>query len=216
MKFTPIPLVLPSVLDDADSDRNPGLHISDVIKHLLMQIDPKKYGKPEEADTRILWELGLAWEVVALSRAFWKRILKRTFPKISFKQVQLLCDGIWGTCDMISLDAENPFGFGPDVDVITESKLTRYSMAHHPQHSINFWGWRVQIMAYCYMWGIRHALLPVCFLNGDYKPKQIVPRAWAIKFKQSELVENWNMILQARDEILAAQKATKRSKKKNG
>lgn len=209
MRFTPIELTLPSAADDETSDREKGAHVSTCIKHLLMKIDPKKYGKPEAPDTRLLWELGLAWEAIALSRSFWKRILRRTFPEMSFRQVQVQLDGIWGTCDMVSLAART---LRPEpVDLITESKLTRYSMIHHPKTSINFWGWRVQMMSYCTMWGTKHALLPVLFLNGDYKPKEMVPRAWDITFKQSELDENWDMMLGARDEILALSK-TKRKK----
>lgn len=203
MKFTPIKLNLPSVADDAGSDRNPGLHVSGIIKHLLMQLDPKKYSKGEDTDTRLLWELGLAWEDIALSRSFWTRILKRTYPKASFKQVQCSLDDIWGTCDMITLG---------DRTLITESKLTRYSMVHHPKTSMNFWSWRVQMMAYCKMWGGTDALLPVCFLNGDYRPKIITARAWDITFEQDEIEDNWSMMLQARDEII---KLTKKEKRKN-
>lgn len=204
MKFTPIPLVLPSVLDDADSDRNPGLHVSGVVKHLLMQMDPKKYGSDPNDDVRVLWEMGLAWEEIALSRAFWERIMRRTYPDASFTQVQAQKDNIWGTCDMIALG---------DETVVTESKLTQIS-AINEIDSIKFWSWHVQMKAYCHMWGARRAVIPVCFLFGDYRPKRILPRAWDVTFTKTELAENWNMILQARDEILAAQKATKKRSKK--
>jgi len=211
MKFTPIPLSLPSIADEAGSERNPGLHISGVIKHLLMQMDPKKYGSDASDDVRVLWEMGLAWEEIALSRAFWERIMRRTYPECSFVQVQAQQDGLWGTCDMISLGDKGPMSRA----VITESKLTQISAANEID-SIKFWSWHVQMKAYCHMWGARKAVIPVCFLFGDYRPKRILPRAWDVEFTKIELVENWDMILQARDEILAAQKATKRSKKKNG
>lgn len=216
MRFIEIPLVLPSVLDEDGSGRKAGHHVSGLIKHILLKMDPKRYGSDITDDTRVLWEMGLAWEDIALSRAFWRRILKRKFPKHSFRQVQMEKDGIWGTTDMLSLSGERP----PDmVDskgrvntydiiprrLITESKLTQISMVNDPAESIKFWSWRVQMMAYCHMWGARDALLPVCFLNGDYRPRRIVPRAWSVKFEQSELVENWGMLLQARDEILETQ-----------
>lgn len=203
MKFTEIKLSLPSVADEAGSDRNPGLHVSGAVSHLLKQLDPKKYGSLPDDDTRVLWEMGLAWEDIALSRSFWTRILRRTYPAASFTQVQVELDGLWGTCDMIQLGKRT---------TITESKLTRYSMTKEPATDMDFWGWRVQIMAYCKMWGATRAVLPVCFLNGDYKPKRIVPRAWDIELEQDEIDANWSMILQARDEIMAAQK--KQGKKK--
>lgn len=200
MRFTPIDLTLPSEADDATSGRNPGLHVSGIIKHLLLLIDPKKYGGFADDGVRLLWEMGLAWEDIALSRSFWRRILKRTYPKASFKQIQVEKDGIWGTCDMLTL---------ADRATITESKLTQISMVNEID-GMKFWSWRVQMMSYCYMWDARNALLPVCFLNGDYRPKRIALRAWDVKFKLSELEANWAMMLQARDEILAPQKATKR------
>jgi len=145
MKFTPIPLSLPSIADEAGSERNPGLHISGVIKHLLMQMDPKKYGSDASDDVRVLWEMGLAWEEIALSRAFWERIMRRTYPNASFTQVQAQKDNIWGTCDMIALG---------DETVVTESKLTQIS-AINEIDSIKFWSWHVQMKAYCHMWGRR-------------------------------------------------------------
>lgn len=197
MRFVEILLVLPSVLNEERSARKRDVvHVSGAIKHILLKMDPKRYGSDITDDTRVLWEMGLAWEDIALSRAFWKRILKRKFPKHSYRQVQTEKDSIWGTCDMVSLGKNR---------VITESKLTQISMVNDPAESIKFWSWRVQMMAYCHMWECRDALLPVCFLNGDYRPRRIVPRAWSVKFEQSELVENWGMLLQARDEILETQ-----------
>lgn len=200
MKVTPLDLVLPSEADEAGSDRNQGLHISGLIKHLLVQMDPKRYsGTPDDA-TRILWELGLGWEDIALSRAFWERVLRRTYPSMSFKQVQAEKDGVWGTCDMISLMRRT---------TITESKLTQISMDNDIA-GMKFWSWRVQMMAYCEMWDARHAILPVCFLNGDYKPRRIVPRAWSFEFDKQELRDNWAMLMQAKQEILDSQKEKKR------
>lgn len=205
MKVTPLDLVLPSEADEAGSDRNPGLHISGLIKHLLVVMDPKTYFENPDAeiagDSRyILWELGLGWEDIALSRAFWERILRRTYPSMSYKQVQAKKDGIWGTCDMVSLGKRT---------LITESKLTRISMKNDIL-SVRFWSWRVQMMAYCEMWDARHAILPVCFLNGDYKPPRIVPRAWSFEFDKQELRDNWAMLMQAKQEILDSQKEKKR------
>lgn len=200
MRFTPIELSLPSAADEHTSGRKSGLHISNLIKHLLLQVDAEKYSGIANDDVRLLWEMGLAWEDIALSRAFWKRILKRTFPKSSFRQMQAQCDDIWGTCDMLSLGSKR---------LITESKLTQLSMSHDIA-GVKFWSWRVQMMAYCHMWDATNAILPVLFLNGDYKPKRMVPRAWDIEFKPSEIAENWTMMLQARDEILATKKGKKR------
>ena len=200
MKVTPLDLVLPSEADEAGSDRNPGLHISGLIKHLLVQMDPKRYSRTPADATRILWELGLGWEDIALSRAFWERVLRRTYPSISLKQVQAEKDGVWGTCDMISLGKRT---------TITESKLTQISMDNDIS-GMKFWSWRVQMMAYCEMWDARHAILPVCFLNGDYKPRRIVPRAWSFEFDKQELRDNWAMLMQAKQEILDSQKEKKR------
>jgi len=200
VRFTPIELSLPSIADEATSGRHTGVHVSNCIKHLLLQLDPDKYNSIANDDVRLLWEMGLAWEDIALSRAFWKRILKRTFPKSSFRQMQAQCDDIWGTCDMLSLGSKR---------IITESKLTQLSMSHDIA-GVKFWSWRVQMMSYCHMWDARDALLPVMFLNGDYKPKRMVPRAWDVNFKRSEIAENWTMMLQARDEILAQTKKGKR------
>lgn len=200
MRFTPIELSVPSQADDHTSSRNTGLHISNLIKHLLLKIDPGKYDSIASDEVRLLWELGLAWEDMALSKAFWRRILKRTYPKARFKQMQAQCDDIWGTCDMLSLGSKR---------LITESKLTQLSMGHDIT-GMKFWSWRVQMMAYCHMWGAKNALLPVCFLNADYKPKRIALRAWDVIFTKSEIAENWSMMLGARDEILAQQKKGKK------
>lgn len=200
MKFTPIELSVPTAADDANSGRNTGVHVSSCIKHLLLQLDPGKYDLIVHDETRLLWELGLAWEDIALSRSFWRRILKRTYPKARFKQIQAQCDDIWGTCDMLALGKQR---------LITESKLTQLSMSHDITGP-KFWSWRVQMMAYCHMWGAKSALLPVCFLNADYKPKRIALRAWDIEFTADEIADNWTMMLGARDAILALQKKGKK------
>ena len=201
MRFIPIELSVPTVADEETSGRESGLHISNLIKHLLLQLDPHRYGGIADDAVRLLWEMGLAWEDIALSRSFWRRILKRTYPTAHFKQMQAQCDGIWGTCDMLSMEGSKT--------LITESKLTQISMVNEID-GMKFWSWRVQMMAYCHMWGTRRALLPVCFLNADYRPKRIALRAWDVRFKKSEIASNWSMMLQARDEILAQSKGDKK------
>jgi len=60
----------------------------------------------------------------------------------------------------------------------------------------------VQMMAYCHMWETTEAMLVVCFLDGDYRPRQIQNAAWDFTFTPDELTRNWAMLCGARDRIL--------------
>ena len=195
MQVNPVKLWTPTAIDDLESPREKGVHVSGCIQSLLADLDPKKYTKTEPSGAvRLLWEMGLAWEQHALSRSFWRRILRRTYPACTFQQVQLELDGIWGTCDQIAIDSNNRAR-------IVETKLTRKSSSASID-STKFWAWHVQMMAYCHMWETTEAMLVVCFLDGDYRPRQIQNAAWDFTFTPDELTRNWAMLCGARDRIL--------------
>lgn len=196
MRHLPLKLHLPSADDE---DRGSRIHVSTCIGHLLNKLNPGKFNKPIDADARIKFEFGFAWEEAVVSRAFWKRILKLSYPDMVFQQMRTELDGLRGTPDIIIQDYMIE-GLGPDW--IVECKWTEKSAAYGILDS-RFWHWQVQMKAYCHMWDWKHALLLVCFRNGDYRPKKFLLQGWLFEFTDEELKTNWEMLLGARDEILA-------------
>ena len=164
--------------------------MSDVIKYILLRKDAARYGGKVDAATRKRWEHGMAWE-----RVFSKAVAAPTgYGKLD-AQRSMVKDKITGTPDFC--DDENR--------IVIETKWTMLSAAHEVG-SPRLWGYRVQLMAYCFMYDTDRGDLIVYHVMGDYNRDQGLPesQAWqhALKFDVVELRKTWQMILVNRDAML--------------
>ena len=178
---TEVPFVYPVELPRT------GIHVSDIIKDLLIAVDPKTYGQPITKATHGTFQRGYAWEDFLKTRSLWA-------PHI-MTQVEFELDGITGTLD----------GFDARNDKVYESKATFKSM-DNPILGTKFIGWRWQMMAYCKMAGCYLAHLDVLFVNGNWAPPQTVPRSWEFSFAPQALQSNWDMIRRHKDRMVKAGK----------
>lgn len=175
MKSSPIEI---SVEDfEPQLERSKGIHVSQCIKRLLVKMDPKKYGG--EGFDRDRMFVGFLWEEV-MSAAF-ARLARSRDPDL--EQVEVEVDGLIGTID----------GYDAERGRVREFKATWIS-SRNPIDSHRFWHWMVQVKAYCYMTGTLEADLFVLFVDGDYKPRKRIPKAWVLRFTEQEVVDNWRLL----------------------
>jgi hypothetical protein len=173
---TPIP---PTAIDLVlgNPPRPKGLHLSSIIKDLLVSIDPDRYGQPLH-ESKVL--TGLAFE----------RVLEQGFGAVaadSFRPDPVQKDGIW--C--------SPDHMGTDPWRVKEFKLTWYSAAKECPGDDVYWPWLVQVKAYDYAMETNLAELWVFHVNGDYKPPRPPerPLVLGLEFTTLELQENWAMLV---------------------
>lgn len=163
--------------------RQPGIHVSDVIKYLRDTIG--KTAKWEKSELETSAQLGRIWETVVA-----RLIADATLDSQRVvRPGQLECDGIIGSPDGIDLE---------DAAVI-EYKCTWRSARHRIESEFPYYWW--QIKSYCHMANCSVARLYVLFINGDYKGTGPVVKAWEMKFTNTELKSNWDMIKKAAKEM---------------
>jgi hypothetical protein len=164
--------------------------LSDVIRHILLRKDAARYGGKVDAATRKRWEDGLAWErvfseTVAAPAGYGKLVAQQAIVK----------DKITGTPDFFDVDNR----------IAIECKRTLMSSAHAVD-SPHFWGYRVQLMAYCLLCDTTRGDLVVYHVMGDYKRDEGLPESkpWKheLLFNADELRKTWRMILTNRDAML--------------
>lgn len=181
----------PGVLIAPEADHRPsGLHVSDIIKDLLVTLKPQVYGKPMDMNKI---QTGMAFEEV-LERSFYagKSGIFRpdpifvTVPTADNTVIPGGPQGIW----------LSPDGFDPELLAVQEFKLTWYSMNKECPYDEVYWPWLVQIKAYCFALDVLLAVLWVMYINGDYKPpKPRPPLVFGLEFSQIEILENWSMLV---------------------
>lgn len=177
--FTILPFVFPP------EPPRTGTHVSTLIKHLQAQMDPKTYGpKPMTDSLKATFERGFALEEMLKANRLW--------PSTVLLQVPMEEDSIIGTLD----------GFDPISGLVYESKCTLISSARPPTDE-KFWGWRVQLKAYCHLANTRQAYLDILHLCGDWNPPATIPpRRIHWVFSDRAIALNWTMLVRTRDRML--------------
>jgi hypothetical protein len=181
-----------SLVFEAAPQRTPGLHVSQIIKSICIDIDPKRFTQENE---RLPWERfesGFTFERV-LEVALQSRRADIFRPgEVEKDGIILSPDGIDAAGDEFSFAATWVPGY---VDwVLEEYKFTWMSSREAPD-AAKFIHWFWQMKAYCYALETLRARLRVLFVNGDYQGSGPQYKVWDIQFTERELIENWNMLL---------------------
>lgn len=167
----------PALVLTDDPGRPKGLHLSTIIKSMMVALKPGIYGTPM-ATTKV--SIGSAFDTVL------ERELAGTMMGPGFRPPPIQRDGVWMSPDRVRLD---PWA-------VDEFKLTWYSASKDCPHDPVFWPWLVQIKAYCLGIDALDGYLTVLFINGNYKPpKPMEPRQYHLRFTETELLENWTMLI---------------------
>ena len=165
--------------------RAPGLHLTDIIKHIQDTINPYK---GDGFDNMALTaEIGFIWEDL-LSYVLGNRMGKRLND--------LECDGIYCNPDGVGYDPLD--GVTP---VVEEYKCTWRSINKPPTENPRY---MMQIKSYCHVLKMKVVVMHICYLMGDYKGSGPLARSYRIEFTEQEIEENWNVILAHKDATIKA------------
>lgn len=158
----------------AQTTRQPGLHVSEIIRSISDDLFSKGKGWPER-ELNLAAEVGFTWERMA-------ELALR--DRLGWRPEEMQLDGVWMSPDYIYLD---------DVIHLRELKATWKSIKNSaPSDVIK---WMMQTKAYCKNVGTHFCNFYVLNINGDYRPPMPQFNAYAIEFTQRELDENWQMLL---------------------
>ncbi len=168
--------------------RAPGLHFSDVVKPLLRNWDPERFGgkKPEtglDDRKRSLFLVGFIFEE-AMNAAFAK--IMREARGLTQLEIEAEMAGrkITLTIDL----------FDPRSWLVCEGKTT-FMSSRRPITDRKLWHYLVQVKAYCWATETTEAELWVLFLRGDYGENWTPEvKRWRLEFTRAELAENWKML----------------------
>lgn len=161
------------------TDRSAGVHISEIIYDLCIQLGV--FEESDEGPDMTRMQLGQALEHAIIQR------YREQDKKRYIQPGEQECDDLFGTPDLMDIIEW----------AIHEIKLTWMS-SNRGLDDKKLWKYLVQLKAYCYMVKTLVGYLHVCFINGDYKygtpggqPTYIV---WRFEFTKQELEENWKML----------------------
>lgn len=192
MVSTGVKIILrPDTIDqlvfDASPERTKGLHVSQIIKSICAELDPKRFAHTDDLPWA-LFETGFTFERV-LEMAFAARL-----PQI-FRPGEITLDGVIMSPDGIDPDGSTfSFRMSGEPSVLEEYKFTKMSSSGAPD-SPKFFHWFVQMKAYCLALGTPRARLRALFINGDYRLRDLQYKVWDIEFTEDELQENWQMLV---------------------
>ena len=109
-------------------------------------------------------------------------------------QIIMTLDSIVGTLDGILYDAADP----TQAIAVVEMK-TAWSQ---PRNPLENWRYMCQVQAYCKLAKCTEARMPVVNLPRSHGPPNVEARLYTISFSQSEVDENWNLLLNVRDTLI--------------
>lgn len=161
---------------EASPPRSNTLHVSTLIKAILMGLEPARFGGTD--DPSVKFEMGFAVER-AIEEAWRLRRIDVLRPG-EFEK-----DGITGSPDGVSFIVGTP--------IVEEIKCTWMSSRGCPDDR-KFIHWIWQMKAYCHLIDTDRARLHAFFVNGDYVQREPQYLSWDLKFSERELEENWSML----------------------
>jgi hypothetical protein len=167
-------------------ERTGGLHVSTILKDMLVSMDRKRFGGPLNP---VLIHAGWALEH-AISRGLLS-LYKYDGPGHFYHPGEFIIDGVKLSPDLITIE---------DMLRCEEIKFTRYS-CRQPITDPKFWHYIVQLKAYCRALGTNEGRLRILFINGNYSYDDNDPesspqyKVITLRFTDLELEENWSMLI---------------------
>lgn len=183
-------------------ERSEGLHVSQIYQRLMMRLEPKKYGKPIDADALRRMEIGILFENVLEQGLREKYVTQRVGEVLS--DPILSTDGQRMVRIAMSPDGVNPTLVAGEEYKATFKSCSKGLLDDDGAPLIKFLAWFVQMMSYGYWLQLNDWLLRVLFIAGDYM-RPILPQfhTYRIRFSDEEMENNWAMLIRiAREEGL--------------
>lgn len=164
------------------------IHLSDIAKYIDYKMGFSKPIKAVDWDLVLAAEIGFLWEDV-LSDAYGVNYATRVG--------EIERDGIVCSPDGVGIFEESVTF---SLAVNEEYKATWKSLKNPPEDN---WYWMCQFKSYCYVIGVNVTILRVLYINGDYRGSGPTYRVFKITYTDQELEENWQMIVNHRDEMIS-------------
>lgn len=164
--------------------RSTGLHVSQIIRHILLTSGLEEKSDFTEDDLDIMAIVGRLWEQM-LANALFK-------PPRYQRPGEIEKDGIFGSPDAVDCDGHR----------LMEFKVTWKSSSRAIE---SFFKYMVQVKAYCHMLGLTECDLYVFFVCGNHRPP--IPtagegiKAWRLEFSPHELKDCWRMLVENGKEL---------------
>lgn len=168
------------------------LHLSDIYKSLMVRLQPKRFGKPMDADSMKRMEIGIAFENVLEKGLADKYATVRPGEIVSPEGVYMSPDGV-----------------NPSLDAGEEYKCTWMSCRpikggkspytdEYGMPTPKYIHWFFQMKGYAKWLDTQRFLLRTLHVNGDYsfingKPCGPLFLSHLIEFSEEEIDENWDM-----------------------
>jgi len=168
------------ISDEQSQLRSRGLHVSQIIRHIMVVTGLEEKGDFTEDDLNMFAVIGRLWEQM-LADAIFK-------PPRYQRPGEIELDGIYGSPDAVDTDD----------GVLVEFKVTWKSSNRAIE---SFFKYKLQVMAYCHMLQLTRCRLYVFYVCGNWKPPVPQIKAWEIEFTPVELRDNWKMLRENGKEI---------------
>lgn len=171
--------------------RLPGVHVSDVIKHIVKVGGLRKTEGYTDDDLAEFGIFGRVWE---------HHLALTLFQPPRYERVGVVeLDGILGSPDAVDFDeyavAEFKMAWASCSEI---DKATDKAAALKSKFPWYIW----QIASYCHMLSMVRARLVVAFVNGNYKPPKPCTRQYSIIFTAAELTQHWrNLVLPTAEKL---------------
>lgn len=160
-----------------DGPRSPGVHLSGVIKYLLVSAGLLEADELGEM-MPLRMAVGMAWEAYVV----------QLWPNFIWQPGELCKDNIYGSPDGITGDC---------LEEVKATWMSRMERGNPPQAKriIDHKRWMLQLAGYCHMLGLTRARLHVLWINGDYRGSGPQYYTYLIEFSQEELTRIWNNMI---------------------
>ena len=186
---------------EAGKTRSPGLHVSDVLRHIDNEVvhpgERRPYGELTRLEKRNMGyrvEMGFIFEAM-VDLEFKARMKQRAKNKYRgvLLQAEISLDGIYLTPDC----------YVQDTCTVDEYKATwttskRWS-DRDPEAS--YWYWFASTMCYCFAHGTNLCDFYVFWVNGDYAGMGPNVQRYSLYYSDEELESNWRMVLKHAPEV---------------
>jgi len=199
MEFISLPLVYEPTSSDGrpmGEGRSVGVHLSDIIKFMRVRGMGEKLDGKGNQD---LMTMGFIFEktIETAMRDYFAMQRPIVIP-----QNETLLDGIYMTPDATNVED----GYQEEYKF---TKKTLKKALEKEDFERHFWFWLVQVASACHAMGTDLARIIACFVMGDWSWKppngDTAFRCFDLRFEPWELTNNWDLVKQARDEMLDAE-----------
>ena len=166
--------------------RSPGIHLSDILKHIGRKIGKLKPGERLEEDYPWRMAMGNMWEEFYFS----------LHPSYLWQPGEQVIDGVAMNADGLRL------GPAALIDTkCTECKVVGTAEELEEKFSYNWWVYGHQARGYCHGYEVDTFVWPVLHYRGDWRGSGPVVMEYEVRFSPVEILQTWEMVMRFKEEV---------------